>query len=194
MSTARPLQEAKVVLVGDSSVGKTSIVLQLYTSQFDENCEPTIGTSFVTKSIAGSNFEIQLHIWDTAGQERFKSVIPMYMRGSAAVLIVCAHDSIESVKSLDGWYRLASDNAPDALFYVVFNKSDLKCEFDELEPMQWADSHNFKFFKVTSKSNNEITAMFQYIAEDIANSHRNVTIHNPSVSLEKLKENDKKCC
>jgi small GTP-binding protein len=64
-------------MLGDSSVGKTSIVLQFYKSEFEQTSEPTIGAAYVTKGVQTKNGRISMPIWDTAGQERFKSVIPM---------------------------------------------------------------------------------------------------------------------
>ena len=84
MNDPRTQRPAKVIMLGDSSVGKTSIVLQFYKAQFEMTSEPTIGASYVTKIMKTKRGDLPLHIWDTAGQERFKSVIPMYMRGCSA--------------------------------------------------------------------------------------------------------------
>ena len=79
----------KVVFLGDSSVGKTSIIARYMSGNFNAGYEATIGTDFSTKTVPTSKGKsVQLQIWDTAGQERYRSLIPSYIRDSAAAVIV----------------------------------------------------------------------------------------------------------
>jgi len=136
----------KVCMLGDSSVGKTSIVIQFYRGEFDELSEPTVGASYVTKIMETKSGDIPLHIWDTAGQERFKSVIPMYMRGSAAVILVCSVDSADSVTALDDWFDLIQETMGGQVsLYLVLNKMDLPMTIDPAAPEKWAAEHLCKF-------------------------------------------------
>ena len=82
------LMKQKIVFLGDSSVGKTCIIGRFMTGDFNTGYEATIGTDFSTKTMTVGNRSIQLQIWDTAGQERYRSLIPSYIRDSAAAVIV----------------------------------------------------------------------------------------------------------
>ncbi|EMD42925.1 small GTPase Rab5, putative [Entamoeba histolytica KU27] len=78
----------KIVLLGDSSVGKSSIVLRVCKDEYKEFQENTIGAAFLTKTLIVDGETIKFEIWDTAGQERYHSLTPMYYRGSNAALVV----------------------------------------------------------------------------------------------------------
>jgi small GTP-binding protein len=78
----------KLVIVGDISVGKTSIITQFVDNNFKDNYDPSIGVDFASKTIRFRGRYLKLQIWDTAGQEKYKSLIPSYIRGSAIVYIV----------------------------------------------------------------------------------------------------------
>lgn len=91
--TKMALRDVKVCLLGDSGVGKTSIVLRFVTNTFRENPGSTIGASFMTKTlVVGENENdkktFRFQIWDTAGQEKYRALAPMYFRGAAAAIVV----------------------------------------------------------------------------------------------------------
>jgi len=87
MSENKP-REVKVVLLGDTGVGKSSLVLRFVTNNFKPYSESTIGASFMSKMIMVQGKPIKYQIWDTAGQEKYHSLAPMYYRGAAAAIIV----------------------------------------------------------------------------------------------------------
>lgn len=185
---------AKVILIGNSAVGKTSILIQLYRNTFDKNVSPTIGTSFITKIMEVSNTKVPLNIWDTAGQERFRSIIPMYMRGAIAAILVCATDSLESVQSLDKWYQLTQDISVNPIFYVVLNKIDLECCYDQSIPEDWAKNHGFKFFRTTAKEFDDINQLFLTIAEDILNNDISFAIQTQNANPQPNETKESDCC
>ena len=78
----------KLVLLGDSAVGKSSLVLRFVRGQFFEYQESTIGAAFLTQTVALNDTTVKFEIWDTAGQERYHSLAPMYYRGAAAAIVV----------------------------------------------------------------------------------------------------------
>ncbi|XP_055007340.1 ras-related protein Rab-31 [Boleophthalmus pectinirostris] len=97
------IRELKVCLLGDTGVGKSSIVCRFVQDHFDHNISPTIGASFLTKTVPSGNELHKFLIWDTAGQERFHSLAPMYYRGSAAAVIV--YDITKLVRTLEILHR-----------------------------------------------------------------------------------------
>ncbi|GET85458.1 small GTP binding protein rab6-like protein [Leishmania tarentolae] len=90
VAAASPLiAKHKLVLLGDQSVGKTSIITRFMYDTFDQQYQPTIGIDFFSKTVhLEDDREVRLHLWDTAGQERFHSLIPSYIRNSAATVVV----------------------------------------------------------------------------------------------------------
>jgi Ras-related protein Rab-22 len=97
MSIEGKPREVKVVLLGDTGVGKSSLVLRFVTNNFKPYSESTIGASFMSKMIMVQGKPIKFQIWDTAGQEKYHSLAPMYYRGAAAAIIV--YDITRSVSS-----------------------------------------------------------------------------------------------
>ena len=193
MNDRHSQRPAKVIMLGDSSVGKTSIVLQFYKSEFETTSEPTVGALYVTKVMKTEKGELTLHIWDTAGQERFKSVIPMYMRGCSAVVLVCSVDSADSFAALNGWMKIVADTVEqdEINIYVCLNKADKEEAFDKDVVKSWADERNYKFFITSAKERKNIDELFQQIADDIAASQMVLAtpVTEPVVAKEK-----KNCC
>ena len=95
----------KVVLLGGSGVGKSSIAMRYVRDVFFECNESTIGAAFLTMPVSHEGREISLDIWDTAGQERYSSLAPMYYRGSSAAVVVYDITSAESLSPAKRWVR-----------------------------------------------------------------------------------------
>lgn len=165
----RNITLAKVVLLGDSGVGKTSIVVQLAQQMFREEIEPTVGASYIIKEIETNKGPFKLNIWDTAGQERYRSVAPMYLRGSKAALIVFSQQSKDSLDNLEEWISLLNDIHPESIkVYILCNKSDLG-DSDLVEPGRtFAQEHGYKFFRTSAMNENTVQPVFQKLAEELA--------------------------
>ncbi|CAI4056022.1 hypothetical protein SKDZ_02G3710 [Saccharomyces kudriavzevii ZP591] len=121
----------KVVLLGDSSVGKTSIVTRLKSGKFLAKHAATIGAAFVTKTIevpcgdAAIEKRIHMEIWDTAGQERYKSLVPMYYRDANIALLVFELGDTASLRCAMTWFQDLQDRAQETQVILVGNKYDL---------------------------------------------------------------------
>jgi small GTP-binding protein len=184
---------AKVIMLGDSSVGKTSLVVQLHRATFEPGIEPTVGAAYITKVIQTASAAIPLHIWDTAGQERFKSLIPMYIRGCAAVVLVCAADSFESFASLESWHQLLQLHAPGLQhLYLVVNKIDRPEQFDFGAATAWAKAHNAKHFRTCAAQGETVLPVFQEVAEDLA-GHNTVNENASSLVIPEANTRSQ-CC
>lgn len=113
--------QIKIVLIGDSGVGKTTMI-QSYISQMPEKfTNPTVGSMFLTKQLVveGKQYNLQVtqlyQIWDTAGQERFKSMTPMFFRDAQGVLLVCDMTDKSSLFGLRDWHKSVKDHAPEQI-------------------------------------------------------------------------------
>jgi len=119
------LIEAKIVILGDTGVGKTSIVLQYVENRFNIMSSPTIGASFLSKTVWVDGARCRLQLWDTAGQERFRSLAPMYYRGAAAAVLVYDVTSLDTFRKVKEWVKeLRTNIFEDIILVLVGNQVD----------------------------------------------------------------------
>ncbi|KAH0792451.1 small GTP-binding protein [Histomonas meleagridis] len=159
-------KELKLVLIGNSYVGKTCVVKKATSGVFTEDTTATLGASYVSKLINVGNIEVRLQIWDTAGQERYRGMTPMYYRGAHIALIVYSITDRESFEGIDGWYESLRENTDsDILIFLVGNKYDLEesREISTEEGQAKADSIRAHFYEVSAKTNYGIDDLFNDI-------------------------------
>lgn len=137
----------KLVLLGESAVGKSSIVHRFVKNTFDDMRESTIGAAFLTQTITlpEVNTTIKFEIWDTAGQERYKSLAPMYYRNAHAALCVYDITSKSSFTKAQDWIRELKRQAPEGIIVaLVGNKADLTDErqIEEREILLYVEQLN----------------------------------------------------
>ena len=117
----------KILLVGNSNVGKSSLFLRFVDEIWKENFVPTIGVDFKIKSIKIDNKTIKLQIWDTAGQERFKSILSSYYKGANGILLLYDITNINSFKSLSNWLiDIEKNSSKNVKKILIGNKCDLE--------------------------------------------------------------------
>ncbi|KAK4055228.1 Vacuolar protein sorting-associated protein 21 [Microbotryomycetes sp. JL201] len=122
---ARPVQ-VKLVLLGESAVGKSSVVLRFCQNDFQANKEPTIGAAFLTQRCRLEDKVIKFEIWDTAGQERFRSLSPMYYRNAQAAVVVYDVTKAASLEQAKTWVKELQRQAnPNIVIALAGNKIDL---------------------------------------------------------------------
>ena len=116
----------KILLIGDSAVGKSSILLRFSDNIFTESFLPTIGVDFKIKTLEFQGKNAKLQIWDTAGQERFKTITSTYYKGSHGIILVYDITDMESFNKLGDWLIEVEKNAPNNVYKIlVGNKADL---------------------------------------------------------------------
>ena len=164
--------DLKIILVGNSSVGKTSIIHKFIDRNFEEQITATVSTTFKAKKIKIDPFtEANLRIWDTAGQERFRSLTPNYLRGSNGILVVFDLTKKNSFEELDKWMEIIRDVIAENKIekILVGNKTDLpeeeKVISDEMAT-KYADEHNMKYFSVSAKEGINIDLLFEQLGND----------------------------
>ncbi|KAI0832497.1 P-loop containing nucleoside triphosphate hydrolase protein [Trametes gibbosa] len=119
--------DAKIVIMGNTGVGKTSLLHRYTQGKFDpKNTTSTTGAFFVTKKVTVDGTKVRLQLWDTAGQERFRSMAPMYYRGANAALLLYDITNASSFEDVRGWLEELKKNcSPDLIIYIVGAKADL---------------------------------------------------------------------
>ena len=160
----------KVVLVGDSGVGKTSIIKQFTVNKFEpDDTSPSIASQYSTKymDIEETGKKIKFDLWDTAGQEVYRSLAKIFYKDANIILLVY---DITSKKSFEGiekyWYnQIKSTLIHDSIIALIGNKNDLYNEqiVEDEEAIKYAESINAMFFKTSAKSNSELDLLFKIL-------------------------------
>jgi small GTP-binding protein len=189
------MRSLKVVLVGDTKVGKSCILSRFVQGTFDRNMPATIGAAFLTKVITTPNGPVRLQLWDTAGQEKFRSLAPMYYRSSAVAVLVYDVTTKSSLDGLEDWAAEIADKAPHNIKLVVIgNKIDMTEErrVTQQAGQELARTLNAVHYGETSaKTGDGINDVFNKIAElDITQDSVQETARKPVPAPVK----DKKCC
>ena len=117
----------KIVLIGDSGVGKSNLLLRFSRDNFDHKSQTTIGVEFATKTLEINNTMVKAQVWDTAGQERYRAITSAYYRGALGALLVYDISKQSTFSNIDRWINEMQDHADSGLVTVlVGNKCDLK--------------------------------------------------------------------
>jgi len=167
----------KLVLLGDSAVGKSSLVLRFVKKQFFEYQESTIGAAFLTQTVAVNDFVVKFEIWDTAGQERYHSLAPMYYRGAAAAIVVYDITNRQSFVRAKSWVKeLQRQGNPNIVIALAGNKLDRQEQrsVDVDEAREYADTNSILFMETSAKTNHNVTELFKTIARKLPK-----TVPNP---------------
>nr|CAD7198808.1 unnamed protein product [Timema douglasi] len=125
-STQGKICQFKLVLLGESAVGKSSLVLRFVKGQFHEYQESTIGAAFLTQTVCLDDTTVKFEIWDTAGQERYHSLAPMYYRGAQAAIVVYDITNQDTFGRAKSWVKeLQRQASPNIVIALSGNKADL---------------------------------------------------------------------
>jgi small GTP-binding protein len=161
----------KVVLLGDSRVGKTSIITRQMLGYQPATQNPTIGCHCSDIHFPLDGQEVSLQVWDTAGQEMYRALVPVYLRNARAALLVYDVTDRESFQSLGHWHDTLLAVVPSGVrVYVVGNKIDLEdsAVIEDVQAKQFADVHSAQFFKVSAATGVGLDALFEKIAREMS--------------------------
>ena len=161
----------KLLLIGDSGVGKSCILLRYSDDSFTSSFITTIGIDFKIKQINVASSKVKLQIWDTAGQERFRTITTAYYRGAMGILLVYDVTDEVSFENVQNWMRQIRQNATENVtIFLIANKCDVSPSERKVSTEQGkaeADKYNVKFFETSAKLNTNISEAFSSIATDI---------------------------
>ncbi|CAN6310987.1 unnamed protein product [Urochloa humidicola] len=159
----------KLVLLGDSGVGKSCIVLRFVRGQFDPTSKVTVGASFLSQTLAlEDSTTVKFEIWDTAGQERYAALAPLYYRGAGAAIVVYDITSPESFNKAQYWVKeLQKHGGPDMIMALVGNKADLheNRTVSSQEAQEYAERNSMFFIETSAKTADNISQLFEEIAK-----------------------------
>ncbi|KAH8312816.1 hypothetical protein KR044_013054, partial [Drosophila immigrans] len=163
----------KVIILGDSSVGKTSLMNQYVNKRFSNQYKATIGADFCTKEVVVNDRVVTMQIWDTAGQERFQSLGVAFYRGADCCVLVYDVTAPNSFKNLDSWRDefliQASPRDPEHFPFVVLgNKVDLdNRQVSTREAELWCESFSVPYFECSAKDGSNVERAFESLAAKV---------------------------
>ncbi|CAF1466495.1 unnamed protein product [Adineta ricciae] len=183
----------KILLIGDSAVGKTSLMFRFADNKFTQTFTPTIGIDFKLKTIYVRDKPVNLQLWDTAGQEKFFSIVRAYYRNADAVILVYDRTNASSFQSVARWMKTIEENAPGDVFRVlVANKCDLHdCLVVSNEHgRRLANQYHVDYFETSVKSDSQekISRLFYYIAEKVVERRQLTPLLPPDPEPKKLND------
>ena len=188
----------KVLLLGNSYVGKTCILLRFSEDIFKENYDVTIGLNYRIKSMTVENNPIKMQIWDTSGEEKFKAIAKNFYRGAHGVLLVydiCQKNSFLDVKS---WIEQIIENADndDIVMILCGNKCDNEKErkISKEEGENLAKNYGIPFFECSAKNNFNIKEIFETMAQKIYTKVGNRQSSSVKLTSNSIKKKIGKCC
>ncbi|XP_077982996.1 ras-related protein Rab-22A-like [Glandiceps talaboti] len=164
------MREIKLCLLGDSGVGKSSLVQRFVSDTFNTHSQPTIGASFMSKTLVVDDQSYKFQIWDTAGQEKYKGLAPMYYRGAAAAVIVYDITRETSFKAVKMWVRELEQFGPqDVVLAIAGNKFDLEDQREVScdEARKYADQIGATFVETSAKTAANVTQIFTAITRKL---------------------------
>ena len=200
----------KVVLVGDSSVGKTNIMSKYLKNEFHEDSKATVGVEFGSKQFTVEGHQIKAQIWDTAGQERYKAITSAYYKGAKGAFVVYDITRKQSFDSVDRWINDIKAAADKNLTIIIIgNKCDLEDQrqVKKEQGEEKAKSNEVAFMETSAFSGENLDKAFEKMVNEVFKKcHEEMTAEGeaetvgPSkdISLDKTKPKDagkkKKCC
>eukprot|EP00054_Salpingoeca_dolichothecata_P008373 m.47691 g.47691 ORF g.47691 m.47691 type:complete len:215 (+) comp17689_c0_seq2:186-830(+) len=167
----------KAVLLGQTRVGKTSLLQRYLYNHFEETFQPTIGIDFLSNNLTVNNHTIRLQLWDAAGSDRFSSLIPSYIRDAAAAVIVYDISDRSSFEQVNKWVdQVRSQRQENVVLFLVGNKCDLqhKRQVTHYEGEKKARDIGARFFETSAKSGKDVHKLFQTVGEELPGPHQNV--------------------
>jgi len=200
----------KVVLIGDSGVGKSNLLSRFTRNEFNLESKSTIGVEFATRSIQVEGKTVKAQIWDTAGQERYRAITSAYYRGAVGALLVYDIAKHVTYENVERWLKELRDHADQSIvIMLVGNKSDLRhlraVPTDEAK--NYAEKNQLSFIETSALDSTNVEAAFTNILTEIyksvsnkhvGNENNRVPLGNPSgITLgptDNSAQNKKQCC
>lgn len=162
----------RVVLLGEATVGKTSLLRRYTENVFDEEYKQTLGTTFATKEIdvkdnEGSVRSVKISIWDMGGQSTYRELRRQYMKGSSAAIIVYDVTKPESFMAMNNWFESFREVCPDSPIFICANKIDLadKRMVPQEPGMMLRDWFQSEYYETSAKVGTKVIDVFERCAE-----------------------------
>lgn len=162
----------KVVLVGDSGVGKTNLLSRFTRNEFNAESKTTIGVEFATRNVQIRGKTVRAQIWDTAGQERYRAITSVYYRGAVGALVLYDITKPATFENLDKWISELKEHAdPCVCIMIVGNKTDLRSQrvVSTEDGRLLAEKYRYSFIETSALDASNVGEAFNNLLVDIFN-------------------------
>ena len=171
----------KVLLLGDSSVGKTCFLLRYCDKSFQDVHLSTIGLDYRLKSMTlKNNKNIKLQIWDTAGQDRFRAITKNYYKGANGIILIYDVTNMQTYENVKNWIsQIKEEASPNVIIYLVGNKIDVPDEqrlIKAEDGQKIADEFNLPFKEASAKDGTNVNEIFQELLEEIDEKYAKIEV------------------
>lgn len=181
----------KIIVIGDSGIGKSSILFRFADDIYNDNYISTIGVDFKIKTIYINGKMIKLQIWDTAGQERFRTITTSYYRGAHIIFLCYDITDRQTFLNLDMWNNeIKKFSNPNVKVVLCGTKMDLIYyrQVSREEGHSYADKYGYEFYETSAKNNKNIDELFEKTSERLLNDFMiNINNKNNENNLEEIK-------
>ena len=200
----------KLILIGNSGVGKSSIIQRYMKNTFEESYKCTIGVDFLMKTLNLNGKTVKLQLWDTAGQEKYKSMVASYYRGANVALVIFDITNHASFDSLPVWIENYYKNGPEEKNIILIgNKKDMEesRQVTRQEAEIFSETNNMMYFETSAKEGDNIEYIFTYAAEKLLEYYgkpdennikrqmnNNDKLQSQSFTEIRIEEHKKGCC
>ena len=167
----------KILLIGESGVGKTCLLLRFTDDTFTVNHQTTIGVDFKQKTLLIKDKIIKVQVWDTAGQERFRTLTKSFYKIADGIILTYDVTNVESFISIKNWLRQVDQYADISVLKIIVGN---KCDYDEKrvvtfeEGEKFATGYNIPFFETSAKSNVNVSKTFSFLTEILLKKNFNL--------------------
>ncbi|OHT12106.1 Ras-related protein ORAB-1 [Tritrichomonas foetus] len=192
-------QPLKILVIGESAVGKSCLLLRYTDNKFQDTFMTTIGVDFKTKFIDIDGNHVKLQIWDTAGQEKFRSITKAYYRGAHGILVVFDISRRDTFNQTRMWIDSIKDASSDSIDVILIgNKCDLERAVTKDEAEELASNYKIRYFETSAKDNTNVEEAFMYLATEAYHRRNSGNIQKPtkgdSVKVDSSKPKSKDGC
>jgi Ras-related protein Rab-5C len=180
----------KVILIGKTCVGKSSIINRYIYDKFNPYTSATIGASYFTKNIVMDDYKFKLNLWDCSGLERFNSLLPMYYRGANIAILVYDVTNLASFNQCQQMINHVKNDVDDIKIILVGNKCDMVREISHEDGLLLANSNNLSYCECSALKGTGIVELFDMVVSKL--NIKAESIRDMPIRLEA--EEPKKCC
>ena len=198
MSTSNEVEFVfKILLLGDSEVGKSCFLMRYSDNVFVENYITTIGLDYKLKSVKlDSGKTIKVQLWDTAGQDKYRTIAKNYFKGSHGILLLYDVTKQSSFQNIRDWIQdIREEVSQKAIIFLIGNKIDLvdKRKISKEKGIELAEEYKLPFFEASAKSGENVDEVFKALYKKISEVYGDLE-KEMGTKLNKRKKNKRKCC